>query len=338
MEIILSAIAAGGLVGASDQYLCLLIVAIASKTGLIQLAGPMGFLSSWWFITFSAIFWLISIAPAYASLLTPGVMNVVNAIHKFLSGFLVPFSSALIALASVGVITSLNPELQTMLDSLRIFNPDGGIGAAGWVVSGASALVALSVTGIKAMTKPMLSAATGTTGHLSAPISITIENILSILLMAGAYLLTKVDPWLLIVLLAVVIILSIILLIYAIYQMVRLKRGIGKVLYLAQTNPKAGLAVVAEFFVWGVGWLVWKGWGRGVLMFLLWVLWVAFFISIQGIVIMVFSFIAPAIPFISFAAGAIMVIIFLAIGFGTSGALLKFVESQLKASVPVVAK
>ncbi len=338
MEIILSAIAAGGLVGASDQYLCLLIVAIASKTGLIQLAGPMGFLSSWWFITFSAIFWLISIAPAYASLLTPGVMNVINAIHKFLSGFLVPFSSALVALASVGVITSLNPELQTMLDSLRIFNPDGGIGAVGWAVSGASALVALSVTGIKALTKPMLSAATGTTGHLSAPISITIENLLSILLMAGAYLLTKVDPWLLIVLLAVVIILSIILFIYAIYQMVRLKRGIGKVLYLAQTNPKAGLAVVAEFFVWGVGWLAWKGWGRGVLMILLWVLWVAFFISIQGIVIMIFSFIAPAIPFISFAAGAIMVIIFLAIGFGTSGALLKFVESQLKASVPVVTK
>jgi hypothetical protein len=338
MEIILSAIAAGGLVGASDQYLCLLIVAIASKTGLIQLAGPMGFLSSWWFITSSAIFWLISIAPAYASLLTPGIMNVINAIHKFLSGFLIPLSSALVALASVGVITSLNPELQTMLDSLRIFNPDGGIGATGWAVSGASALVALSVTGIKALTKPMLSAATGTTGHLSAPISITIENILSILLMAGAYLLTKVDPWLLIVLLAVVIILSIILFINAIYQMVRLKRGIGKVLYLAQTNPKAGLAVVAEFFVWGVGWLAWKGWGRGVLMFLIWVLWVAFFISIQGIVIMVFSFVAPAIPFISFAAGAIMVIIFLAIGFGTSGALLKFVEDQLKVSVPVAVK
>ncbi len=338
MEIILSAIAAGGLVGASDQYLCLLIVAIASKTGLIQLASPMNFLSSWWFIAFSAIFWLVSIAPAYASLLTPGVMNVINAIHKFLSGFLVPFSSALVALASVGVITSLNPDLKSMLDSLRIFTPQGGIGVTGWAVSGASALVGLSVTGVKALTKPMLSAATGTTGHLSAPIYITIENLLSVLLMAGAYLLTKVDPWLIIVLLAVVVILVIIIFIYAISQMVRLKRGIGKVLYLAQTNPKAGLAVVTEFFVWGSGWLAWKGWGRGVLMLLLWVLWIAFFISIQGLVLAIFSFIAPAIPFISFAAGAVMVIIFLAIGFGTSGALLRYVESQIKEPVQVVTR
>ncbi len=238
MEIILTAIAAGGLVGASDQYLCLLIIAIASKTGLVQLAGPMGFLSSWWFIGFSALFWLVSIAPAYASLLTPGIMNAVNTIHKFLSGFLVPLSSALVALAAVGVITSLNPELQKVLDSLKIFNPEGGIGATGWAVSGASAMVGLSVTGMKALTKPMISSATGTTGHLAAPIFVTIENLMAIILMVVAYLLTAIDPWLLIALLGVVVFIILAGFIAAIYQMWRLKKGLVKCFTLHKRNRK----------------------------------------------------------------------------------------------------
>lgn len=330
MEIILSAIAAAGLVGASDQYLCLLIVSIAGKTGLIQLAGPMGFLSSWWFLAISAVFWLVSIAPAYASLLSPGIMNAINTIQNFLSGFLVPVSSALVALASVGVITSLNPELQSVLDSLQIFNLQGSLGTTGWAVAGTSAMVGLSVTGVKALAKPMLSTATGTTGHLAAPIFVTIENVLSVLLMIGAYVLSTINPWLLIVLLAVVLVIILLTFVYAIYQMVKLKRGIGKVLYLAQTNPKAGLAIVAEFFVWGSGWLAWKAWGRGVLMILLWVLWVAFFISMQGLVVGLFAFIPPAIPVLSFAAGALMLLLFLAIGFSSSGALLRLLAIQTK--------
>ena len=336
MELILSAIAAAGLVGAADQYLCLLLVSIAGKVGWIQLAAPMDFLASWWFIAISAIFWLVSLAPAYASLLTPGIMNVINAIQNFLSGFLVPLSSALVALASLGVITSFNPELQQALESLKIFNPEGGLAATGWAVTGASAMVGLSVTGIKAVLKPVMSAATGTSGHLAAPIFVTIENILSVVLMVGAYLLTQVEPWLLIVLLAVVVLLIIITFIYAITQMFRLKRGIGKVLQYAQTEPKAGLAIVAEFFVWGSGWLAWKAYGRGVLMLLVWVLWVAFFIAMQGLVMAIFAFLPPAIPFISFAASALMVLLFLAIGLGTSKALMKHVEAQM--AQPVTAK
>ena len=336
MELILSAIAAAGLVGAADQYLCLLLVSIAGKVGWIQLATPMDFLASWWFIAISAVFWLVSLAPAYASLLSPGIMNVINAIQNFLSGFLVPLSSALVALASLGVITSFNPELQQALESLKIFNPEGNLGATGWAVTGASAMVGLSVTGIKAVLKPVMSAATGTTGHLAAPIFVTIENILSIVLMVGAYLFTQVEPWLLIVLLAVVLILIAITFIYALTQMFRLKRGIGKVLQYAQTEPKAGLAIVAEFFVWGSGWLAWKGWGRGVLMLLLWVLWVTFFIGMQGLVMAVFAFLPPAIPFISFGAGALMVLLFLSIGLGTSKALMRFVEGQM--ALPVALK
>ncbi len=174
----------------------------------------------------------------------------------------------------------------------------------------------------------MLSAATGTTGHLAAPIFVTVENIFSIVLMIAPYILSTINPWLIIVLLGIVLIIILLAFIYAIYQMVKLKRGIGKVLYLAQTNPKAGLAIVVEFFVWGSGWLAWKTWGRGVLMILLWVLWVTFFIAMQGLVVGLFSFIPPAIPVLSFVAGALMLLFFLAIGFGTSGALMRFLENN----------
>ncbi len=80
-----------------------------------------------WFLAISAVFWLVSIAPAYASLLTPGIMN---AIIPFKTSS--PVSGAcvicMVALASVGVITALNPELQSVLDSLQIFNLQGNLG------------------------------------------------------------------------------------------------------------------------------------------------------------------------------------------------------------------
>ncbi len=72
-------------------------------------------------------------------------------------------------------------------------------------------------------------------------------------------------------------------------------------------------------------------------MLLLWVLWVAFFIAAQGIVVMIFSFFPPAIPIMSFVAGAMLVFLFLAVGFGTSGALLRNIEGQLAQPVAVAA-
>lgn len=71
-------------------------------------------------------------------------------------------------------------------------------------------------------------------------------------------------------------------------------------------------------------------------MLLLWVLWVAFFIGMQGLVMAVFAFLPPAIPFISFGAGALMVLLFLSIGLGTSKALMRFVEEQM--ALPVAVK
>ena len=70
MEIVLSAIAAGGLVGASDQYMCLLIVGITSRLGWITLTPALSFMGSWWFIAIVVVFWLLTVVPAYASLVT----------------------------------------------------------------------------------------------------------------------------------------------------------------------------------------------------------------------------------------------------------------------------
>lgn len=334
MEIILSAIAAGGLVGASDQYLCLLIVSIATKVGWIELAPAMGFMGSWWFLGLSAVFWLLSAAPAYATLLSPGVMNVVNSISKFMSGFLIPLSSALIALASIGVISSMNPELNNVLQSLKIFSPDGGLGPTAFLISGASAAAGLTVTGIKALAKPALSAGSGTMGHISAPIFATIENVFSIILMVVAYLLTKVDPWLLVALFGLVVAISIGVLVFAIIQLWRLKKGIGRVMYLTQTNPKAGLAILAEFFVWGTGWFAWKFYGRGIVMILLWVLWVTFFISVHGFILTALAFFPPAIPVVTFFTVTMLLVIFIAIGMGSARSIMREVDKPAPKSLP----
>ncbi len=338
MEIILSAIAAGGLVGASDQYLCLLIVSVAAKTGLIQLASQMAFLSSWWFLGMVILFWLLSIAPAYASLLSPGVMNVINTIQKFLSGFLVPLSSALVALASAGVITSFNPELNTIIKSLRIFNPDGTLGITGWFIGGTSATVGLLITGLKAVTKPMLGLASGTTGHLAAPIFLTAENLLSVILMVTAYVLSKTDPWLLMVLLIVVILSFMAVFFYTFQQLLRLKRGVGKVLAMTESHPKAGWAIIAEIFVWGSGWMIWKHSKRGVMMLILWAGWLmvsAGAVSMASAAVVLFPFM---IPMMMFLTGMILVFFYLGIGFGSAESLLKLIEKDLSLSSTVVHK
>jgi len=38
MELVLSAISSGGLVGAANQYLCLIIISVAAKSGPVRLA------------------------------------------------------------------------------------------------------------------------------------------------------------------------------------------------------------------------------------------------------------------------------------------------------------
>ncbi len=324
MELILSAISAGGLVGASDQFMCLLIVSVAGRLGWVQLAAPMTFMSSEWFIVMVAVFWLLSIAPAYASLLSPGVMNAVNTITNFLSGFLVPLSSALLALASAGIIASMNPDLRQFLQSMQIFTADGSIGSTGYAVSAASAAVGTSMTAMKALAKPAISTVSGTSGHLNAPLYTTFENLASIVLMLLAYWLLQLGPWMLVVLAAALFVILLVLLIYAFYQMWRLKRGISKVLTLTQTHPRAGLAVIVECLVWGIGWFAWKAWARGMVMFLLWVLVLALIVAMQPVALGLTAVFPPAAIVFWIMGG----IIYFTVGLNSAHSLLKSLEKE----------
>jgi hypothetical protein len=322
MELVLSAISAGGLVGASDQFMCLLVLSVTARLGWVKLGEPMMFMCSEWFIIMVAIFWILSIAPAYASLLSPAVMNVINTITNFLSGFLVPLSSALLALASAGVIAAINPDLHQFLESMRIFTPQGSIGTTGLAISAASATIGTSMTVMKAAAKPAISTTTGTGGHLAAPVYTTVENLASVVLMLLAYWLAQVNPWLLVALAAVLFVLIAAFLGYAIYQMWRLKKGITRVLQLTQTQPRAGLAVIVECLVWGVGWFAWKVWARGTVMFLAWLVILALVVAVTPVVLSLGLLFAP-IPLLVLT---LTLMVYFSIGFASARALLKTLE------------
>jgi hypothetical protein len=326
MEIILSAIAAGGLVGVADQYLCLLLLSIGTRLGLFQVAPEMGFLTSYWFMGAAAVLWVLTNSPAYASLLAPGVMNALNAVVNFISGFVVPLSAGIFALAAAGVITGLSPDLDALLQALRVFNPDGGVGTTGAVIAGAGALAAASLTGMKGLAKPAVSATTQTTGTLSAPVYATLESLASVVVVGLLYILGKINPWLLVALLGFVFLLMAALLAYAFYQLWKLKKGIGRLLRLGQAQPLAGLSIVLEFLVWGGGWLAWQSWGRGLLMLAGWGLWILAFIFIDTLVAAVFALVPPLIPVMVTFSSLLLIALFVGIGLKTAGALLKHVE------------
>ncbi|MGQ0600666.1 MAG: DUF4126 family protein [Anaerolineales bacterium] len=328
MSLVLSAIAAGGLVGASNQYACLLVVSIAARLGWVELAGPMQFMGEWWFMGLVGLMWLVTVAPSFAQQFAPGLMHAVNAFVHFVSGFVVPASSALIALAAAGVIANLSPELKAALETLRIFTGEGSLGGNGALIAGGGAAVAVALTSMKAVAKPMIATGSGTAGAVSAPAFVIAENAASVVLMGLAYALSQIDPWLLVALLGVVIVISLGLLLFGLYQLWRLKRGLGRLLVMLQVNPRAGLAVCVEFFVWGLGWLVWKHTGRGAVSLLLWVVWLAFFISVQPIVVGMFALLPPLIPLALISANAFMLMLFALFGLNSARALLKTLERE----------
>ncbi|MEW6028141.1 MAG: DUF4126 domain-containing protein [Chloroflexota bacterium] len=279
MQLILSAISAGGMVGVADQYLCLLLVGLAAKFGWVQISPATQFMTSGWFLGIVGLFWFLTVAPAYLTTVAPGVMNSVNTVINFLSGFLVPISGALIALASVGVITGLDPQTRQILETVRLWSDGGDLAGSGWVVASGGALIASTLTGLKAAAKPGLSAATGTLGHTSAPIYATAENTASLLGMSLLYFLASVNPWLIVVVMVIVTIALAALLAYAIVQMRKLKSGLGEYFRLLKYRPGAGLTVALEFLIWGLGWMIRGHWLRGAAMFIgwsiFWGLWLA---------------------------------------------------------------
>jgi hypothetical protein len=275
-ELLLSAIATGGLAGAGNQYMCLLVLSIAAKMGWVGLVPQVAFVRSWWFFGVVALFWVVTVLPAYASAIGPGAMNVLNTITNILSGFVVPISGALLALAATGVIAHMHPTLYELLLTLRIFDPDGtGLGRIGWAMAGSAAVTSAALTGAKFLAKPAVSSATGTLGTTAAPVFATVENLAAIVLMALAYLLSRIDPWLIVALLALVAVVVAGVLVWAVVQLWRLGKGIARVVSLLETRPRAGLAVVGEFLVWGSGSLGWGLWAQGAARMALWVAWIA---------------------------------------------------------------
>jgi hypothetical protein len=275
MKLVLAAISAGGVIGAADQYMCLLVISVLAKTGLIELSPDMSTIfESWWFISVVAVFWLVTIAPSYASTLGPGVMNAVNTVVNLISGFMVPVSAALMALASAGIIAGMDPELQNSLQAMQLFdlNGDGSIGDGLFVIGG-SALTASALTGAKFLAKPALNTVTGTAGTVSAPVWATLENIASIVLMALLVVLLQIDPWLLVVLFGIVALVILGVLAYTVYRLWKLAKGIGRVVHLIENRPKVGWSIVAEFLVWGAGSMIWEKWSRGVFRLVLWMVW-----------------------------------------------------------------
>ncbi len=338
MELVLAAIAAGGLVGASNQYACLLVLGLAARFGLIQLSGPMVFMAEWWFIAFVGVLWLVTIAPALAQQFAPGLLHAANAVVHFVGGFVVPLSAALVSLASVGVIVNLSPELQAAIDTLRIFNGEtGALEGTGVAIAASSAVAATALTGMKALAKPMLSTTSGTAGTTSAPAFVVAENIAAIVLMGLAYILTRIDPWLLVGLFGAVLLLTLGLLVIGLYQLYRLKKGLGRVLYLLQVRPRAGLAVCVEFFVWGLGWLVWRNPARGAVSLLAWVVWLAVFISVQPLATAFFAWFPPLIPLALLSANFVLVVLFIGLGLASARALLQVIEKEPQPGPPGVA-
>ena len=147
--------------------------------------------------------------------------------------------------------------------------------------------------------------------------------------MALAYLLAKINPWLLVALFGFVSMFILALFGYTIYQLIQLKKGIGKVLDLSQSHPRAGIAILTEFFVWGTGWFAWRQWGRGVIMIFLLSLWLIAFLLIQPTVVALFSFFPPVMPFVGALTIILLLTIFIFIGFNSSKSLLKSIEAIL---------
>ena len=211
-----------------------------------------------------------------------------------------------------------------MLQTMHIFTPEGGIGASGLVISAASATLGTSMNVMKGLAKPAASTATGTAGHLSAPVYTTLENLASILLLTLAYGLIQINPWLLVGLVALIFASIVTFLIFAIVQMVRLKKGISRVLELTHTTPRAGLAVITECLVWGVGWFAWKGWARGTVMLLVWLVFISIGIAIQPGVLGIGLIFTP-FPIMVLFFG---LMVYFSIGLGSARDLLKYLEKQ----------
>ncbi len=274
MQVLLSAMSAGGLVGVTNQYAFLLALSAASRFNLIELGPSFNFMESWFFMGTVGVLWVLVVAPAYSTLVAPGIGNILDTISGFVHGFIIPASSALVAAAAVGVIANIDPSLQASLEAINLVHPEGNITPTGAAMMAGSSAIALTLNGAKAISKRSLGTAAGIEGTPTGPAFwATAESILSVVIVALFIWLSEVDPRLLIALLAVVSTIVVGAALYGLYLLYKLAKGVGKIFRLMETQPKAGWAIAVESLIWGAGAFVWDYNARGFTRLFFWVLW-----------------------------------------------------------------
>ena len=318
IQMMFAAILSSGTIGVADQYLCLFLLSMASQFNLVQLPAEVHFMASVWFLIIIGVIWVATVLPAYGSLIDPIVLRVVNTTVGLVSGVLTPASGALLALATAYFVA---PSTMAHASSSNL-----------WVIGGGGAALASTLSFAKFMIKPMIATATGMAATTISPaVYKTVENGLSLVMMAAIYFLGSINPWVLVAFMVVVAVLFLTIIVFTIYQLWKMKQGIGKVLRLFKTNPKAGFALVLETFVWGSGWVLMKGWRAGAFKLVLFALSAAviwFFLPV------IFIFIGPISAVIPFIAS--IAVIYL-IGLSSSRKLLKTIEGNTPSRPPVPA-
>ncbi len=330
IQVMLSAVASSGALGASDQYLCLLLLALAAKFEYINLSSEVGFIGSMWFIGIVAVLWVLTVLPAYGTLLAPGVLNFVNTTVGILSGVLVPASGALLAMAMADATAAMHHAANIVPPGGHLCcasGYSGGIGSSLLLVGGGGALLSSLVTFLKFLLKPMLATITGTVGHVNAPIYKTMENVLALILMGLVYVLMSINPWLLVLMAVAIIVAFLVVLAFALYGLWRLGKGVGKVLRILEVNPRVGLAIIIEPFVWGTGWMILKGWQSGIHRLALWgVGGLMILVVVPLILSPIYMIIPPLFFIVPFAQLSLAVACVYLIGFRSARALLKTVD------------
>ena len=150
------------------------------------------------------------------------------------------------------------------------------------------------------------------------------------------YAVNLISPWMIVVLIGIVILLSLAILTYAVYQLWKLGKDVGQIIHLIETQPKHGLSVVAEFLVWGLGWmLVHKNWNRGIFRIIVWALWLlTLFLIMPALTtflttaLAVIPFLVPVVPVLGVALEILIVIAGLQIGLRSARGLLKTMQDQ----------
>lgn len=331
MTTIFASIVSGGAIGVADQYLCLLLLSLATRFNLIQLPSEISFMSSDWFTIAIGVVWIATVLPAYGSLIDPVLLRFVNTTIGLFGGILVPASGALLSIATanfVGTSETAHSAVQTIAyHASSVPNSDL------LLIGGGGAFFASLFTFIKFLIKPMLATATGMAATTATAATYkTIENVIALVVMTTLYFLASISPWLLILLMAIITLILLTILVFALYQLWKLGQGIGKVIRLFESNPKAGLAVILEPFIWGSGWVLIKGWQSGVNKLALWAVSLFIIWFVLPIVFFIIPPIAALIPFIATFAAIYF------IGIKSSKKLLETIEKEDKSisTTPVI--